>query len=170
MRFTITMAVALLCLAASVAPAEAQLAAKRASQLVTLRGSGAACPVEGVGDAVDELQAADGTTQPFTTVPDGKALVVTAIEMFVGSGLTQGTSVNFLLARVTSPTSANLVVSKAARADAIGPSSGLASATVQIPSGAAVGPGVTLCVCASTASGCHDSANFTIYGFLAPDR
>jgi hypothetical protein len=151
-------------IAALVAPAHAELAPAKASQLVTLL-SRPGCPVDATADVVDQLHAADGSVVTFSGPPSRQVLVITGVTFNSGPGINPGESVHMQLARVGS-SSVNYVTSLRTTANA----DGTAAANVQIPLGAAVSSGVTLCVCAQAPTGCKPGGLHWVHGYLAPDK
>jgi hypothetical protein len=151
-------------IAGHAAAAHAELAPAKASQLVTLL-SRPGCPIEATADVVDQLHGPDGSVETFSGPPSRQVLVITGVTFNSGPGINPGDSVHMQLARVGS-TSVSYVTSIRTTANA----DGMAAASMQIPAGAVVSPGVTLCVCAQAPTGCKAGGIHWVHGYLAPDK
>ena len=137
----------------------------RASQVVTLRTSGAACSVLTGASLIDESHTPAGTIVPYAGPPAKQVLVITSVE-FETSG-TPGSVLRLVLLRVASGGGSTSAVTSILRTVE---SSGALSVTVEMGNGVIVQPGTQLCSCASGAAGCNGDAQATIHGYFAPDK
>ena len=144
------------------------LGPSKASQLVTLRSSGAQCPVipsPGVL-AIDQMHMGDGSVIPFASPPPKRTLIITSIE-FVTVGGSTTTPVLFNLLRVAAGGGKSSVV---VQTRTTGQASGIATASLNIPTGAVLFPETVLCFAAVVGETNNPNTNVTIQGYLAPNK